>query len=144
MGETKKAIERSVATWNRHDKAAWVGDIADDCEIVGVGGFAGKGRAVRDQFYSMWQDAFPDSKITPTAMIEEGDYGVLEATFEGTHTGVLNAPSGQIPATHKRVKAPFVSVNKVKDGKFTSFHVIFDQVELMTQLGLMPAPAARA
>jgi predicted ester cyclase len=144
MGESKRAIERNVETWNAHDKAAWTQDIADDCEIVGVGGFVGTGRELRDQFYSMWTDAFPDTKITPTAIIEDGEYGVLEAMFEGTHTGVLNSPSGPIPPTHKRIKSPFVSVGKFRDGKFASLHLIFDQVELLTQLGLMPVPAAKS
>jgi predicted ester cyclase len=144
MGETKRAMERNVETWNLHDKARWTAEIADDCEIVGVGGFAGKGRDLKDTFFSMWNDAFPDNKITPTVMIEEGEYGVLEAMFEGTHTGVLNSPAGAIPPTNRRIKAPFVSINKVRGGKFTQFHVLFDQVELLTQLGLMPVPAARS
>jgi predicted ester cyclase len=144
MGETRRAIELSIDAWNVHDKALWTGLVADDCAIVGVGGFAGKGRDLRDTFFSMWNDAFPDNKITPMAIIEEGEYGVLEATFEGTHSGVLNAPAGKIPPTNRRAKAPFVSVGKIRDGKFTQFHVLFDQVELLTQLGLMPVPAARS
>jgi predicted ester cyclase len=143
MGETKRFMERNLADWNAHAKAKWSRDFSDDCEIVVVGGMRGTGRDLRDVLYSVWTDAFPDNQIKPTAIIEDGENGVLEAVFEGTHTGPLNAPTGSIPPTGKRVAVPFVSVEKVSGGQFKSFHLIFDQVELMTQLGLMPAPAGR-
>ena len=143
MGETKRAIEQSFQAWNAHNKAGWTALVNDDADIVGVAGFSGKGRELRDTFFAMWNDAFPDNKITMTSIVEDGENAAVEAMFEGTHTGPLNAPSGVIPATRKHVKAPFMAFNKVRDGKITQFHVMFDQVELLTQLGLMPVPAAR-
>ena len=56
--------------------------------------------------------------------------------FEGTHTEALNALGGSILATGKRVAVPLVSVLGVAGGRFTSFAVYFDQMELLTQLGL--------
>jgi predicted ester cyclase len=53
---------------------------------------------------------------------------------------VLNAPTGPIQPTRKRVRIPFTTVTKIRGDKITSLHLLFDQVELMTQLGLMPAP----
>ena len=63
---------------------------------------------------------------------------VLEGVFEGTHTAALNAPGGSIPATGKWVTIPFVWVLRVAGDRFTSFAVYFDQMELLTQLGLAP------
>jgi ketosteroid isomerase-like protein len=140
MGETKRVIERSLEAWNAHDKAGWTGVISDDCDLVGPGGLSGSGRELRDLFYSMWQDAFPDNRITPVAILEDGENGVLEAIFEGTQTSALKAPGGAIPPTHKRIKTHFVVVEKVSGGRVQSFHLYFDQVELLTQLGVMPAP----
>jgi predicted ester cyclase len=140
MGETRKLVEQNLAAWNAHDKTGWTRDIADDCDISAVGGLSGKGRDLRDNFYSMWADAFPDSKITAKTIIVDGENVAVEATFEGTHTGVLNSPGGSIQPTRKRVNVPFTSVSKIRGDKFTSLHLLFDQVELMTQLGLMPAP----
>lgn len=142
MGETKRFIEHDLESWNAHDKRAWTADIADDCELKAPGGVSGKGRDLRETFYSMWTDGFPDNRIKPVVIAEDGENGVLEAVFEGTHTGTLNAPSGPIPATRKRVSVPFVSTTKVRNAKFTSLHLYFDQVELLTQLGLMPATTA--
>jgi hypothetical protein len=56
--------------------------------------------------------------------------------FEGTHTATLNAPGGSIPATGRRITVPFVSVLGVAGDRFTSIAVYFDQMELLTQLGL--------
>ncbi len=61
---------------------------------------------------------------------------MLEGVFEGTHTATLNAPGRSISATGKRIALPFVSVLGVAGDKFTSFAVYFDQMELLTQLGL--------
>ena len=145
MAETKRFIERSVELWNAHDKAGWTKDVADGCEFVVPGGIKGTGRDMRDMLFSMWTDAFPNNRITPSKIGEDGEYGILEAVFEGTHTGTMNAPTGAVPATNKKVSIRFVTTSTVKSGKYDSFHLYFDQVELMTQLGLMPAPAtARA
>lgn len=140
MGETKQLLEKNLAAWNAHDKAGWTGDIADDCEVRGPG-VSGSGRELRDMFFSMWTDGFPDNRIKPSVIAGDGEDGLLEAVFEGTHTGSLNTPTGPIAATHRRVSIPFVATSKIGGGRFQSFHLYFDQVELMTQLGLMPAPA---
>ena len=141
MAETRKIVEQNLKSWNAHDKSAWTKDISDDCEMTAVGGISGKGRDLRDMFYSMWTDAFPDNTIKPNVILADGENAALEATFEGTHTGVLNAPGGPIQPTRKRIRVPFTTVTKVRGDKITSLHLLFDQVELMTQLGLMPVPA---
>ena len=86
------------------------------------------------QFYDFWQDGFPDCQVDSAVISEDSQNGTLEAVFKGTHTGPLNAPRGTIPATGKGVEIPFVVTAKVERSKFTSFHLYFDQVELMTQL----------
>jgi hypothetical protein len=40
-----------------------------------------------EQFYALWQDAFPDTQVRSVMLAEDGDIGVLEALFEGTRTG---------------------------------------------------------
>jgi len=141
MGDTKGIVERNIESWNAHDKTAWTRDIADAGELTAPGGISGSGRELRDMFYALWTDAFPDNEIKPNVIVVDGENAVLEATFEGTHTGMLNAPTGPIQPTRKHVKVPFVSVSKIRGDKFMSLHLLFDQVELMTQLGLMPVPA---
>jgi ketosteroid isomerase-like protein len=70
-----------------------------------------------------------------------GELAVQEARFTGTHTGTLRAPSGDIPATGRSVDLRYVGVQSVENGRVASFHLYFDQAELLTQLGLMPEHA---
>ena len=139
MGATRDLLERSIAAWNRHDRNAWVGDFASNAQLSGPGGLAGSGPQAVERFYSIWQDGFPDNQIRPVTFVEEGSTGVLEALFEGTHTAPLNAPGGSIPPTGKRVSIPYIVMDQVESGKFTRLRLYFDQVDMMTQLGLMPA-----
>jgi len=37
------------------------------------------------------------------------------------------------------VAIPYMLGLTYRDGRFSSFHLVFDQVELMTQLGLTPS-----
>lgn len=136
MGETKGLIEGNVGTWNEHDKAGWMADFADDVELKAPG-VAGSGPEMAEQFYGIWQDAFPDCQVEPMVIAEDGEHGTLEALFKGTHTKDFNPPSGTIPPTGKAVSVPFVVTQKVTGGKVSSFHLYFDRMELMTQLGLM-------
>jgi hypothetical protein len=61
---------------------------------------------------------------------------VNEAVFEGTHTATLHGPGGDVPPTGRSVSVPFVNVCEVSADHFTDFTLYFDQVELMTQLGI--------
>ena len=73
-------------------------------------------------------------------LIAEGDYVVEQARYVGTHTGPLRAPNGtEVPATGKSFDFPFIGVFQVENGKISSIRIYYDQVELFTQLGLMPA-----
>jgi steroid delta-isomerase-like uncharacterized protein len=142
MGAAGSLMEDNVAAWNAHDEAAWSGTFAQDATLSGPGGVRGTGSEMVSTFYHLWQDAFPDNEVRIVRIVDGGDSVVQEAVFEGTHTEALNAPGGSIPATGKRVSIPFALVNEVSEGRFTSFALYFDQMELLTQLGLAEAPAA--
>ena len=89
----------------------------------------------------LWVRAFPDARQTIVNEIAAGDWVVQEFTFEGTHTGTLEAPEGEISPTNRPVKGRGVQLQRIADGAIAEERVYFDQVELLTQLGLMPEPA---
>jgi predicted ester cyclase len=93
-------------------------------------------------FFHIWHDAFPDNQVETARVVDGGDVVVLEAVFEGTHTAALDAPDGSIPATGRRAAIPFVTVSGVADDRFTSLALYFDQIDLLTQLGLAEASAS--
>jgi hypothetical protein len=68
--------------------------------------------------------ACSDNQLKFLQIVDGEDAVILEAVFEGTHTAVLNAPGGSIPATGQRVAVPFASVLKVSGDRFTSLHAI--------------------
>ena len=136
MGYAKDAIDRNVKGWNARDFGEWSADLADDAQLVAPGGLSGTGREIQQAFYSIWQDGFPDNHVTNIRIGDDGDTAVLEAVFEGTHTGVLKAPAGDIDPTGKPVSIPFVCTYAFTDGQITAFRLYFDQMDLVTQLGL--------
>jgi len=69
-----------------------------------------------------------------------GDLVVAEGTWNGTHTGPMLSPQGEVPATGKRASVPFVGIVRVRDGRVASVHNYFDQMTFMAELGLLPEP----
>ena len=53
----------------------------------------------------------------------------------------LSGPGGDIPATHKRLIGRAVQIFNVEGDAITDTRLYYDQVQVMTQLGLMPEPA---
>lgn len=140
MGDALAAARRHIEAFNAHNIEAHLANDAPDIEWVQPGASV-KGRdAVRQIQATLWE-AFPDAHITPTAQIENDDVVVTEATFEGTQTGVLHGPSGDAPPSGKTLQMRFVTVQRVRHGLITSEHLYFDQLEFLTQLGLVPAQA---
>ena len=93
------------------------------------------------EYVMVWQRAFPDATLTVHNEVVAGDTAVHEFTVEGTHTDTLASPGGDVPATNRRVTGRGVEVIRVESDKVASFHLYFDQVDVLTQLGLMPEPA---
>jgi predicted ester cyclase len=51
----------------------------------------------------------------------------------------LRSPEGvEIPPTGKKFDFPFVGIFRVEGRKIRSISIYYDQIELFTQLGLMP------
>jgi predicted ester cyclase len=139
MGEARALLEQNVSYWNNHDSARWTGAFSPNAELAAPGA-SGSGTEMVNMFYCLWQDAFPDNQVRVVAIFEDGDTVILQAVFEGAHTETLNVPDQPIPPTGKRVSIPFVTLNTFGAGKLTNFALYFDRVELLSQLGVMPAP----
>lgn len=89
--------------------------------------------------WATWHEAFPDNRIETTAIHADDRGGVLEGRFTGTHTGMLRGPAGDLAPTGRHVDGRYSGVYEFEDGKISSFHLFFDQVDLLTQLGIAPA-----
>jgi len=81
--------------------------------------------------------AFPDLRVTIHEQIAEGNQVVTRKTFEGTHGG----PFMGIPATGNRIAFPVIDILTLRDGKIREHRLVLDQLQLLQQLGAMPASA---
>ena len=85
-------------------------------------------------------DAFSDMSYEPQGSYETGDTVIDQGEMVGRHTGDMLLPDGQvIPATGKQVRVRSVDIATVKDGRIIRHDFYFDQLELMSQLGLLEA-----
>jgi predicted ester cyclase len=69
-------------------------------------------------------------------MIAEGDKVAVRYTVEGTHEGDLFG----VPPTGRRVSIESITVERVSDGKIREHWRVTDTLDMMQQLGAIPAP----
>ena len=82
--------------------------------------------------------AFPDFKYTVEDTISEGDKVVVRLTARGTHQGAFAG----LPATGKAATWAEIHICDMADGKMVEHWVVQDQLGMLQQLGVIPAPAA--
>jgi len=142
--EAKAVVERTYKALNAHDLEAAARDTAPDGELTAPGDMTVKGPQAIKGYNQNWITAFPDARFETKNIFAQGNQVVVEATFVGTHNGTLKTPMGDVPATGRKVKGDFVQVFEVDRGLIKKARLMFDQVQLMTQLGMAPAPPQQA
>ena len=85
---------------------------------------------------------FADVSVEVLNVVESGDWAVAECVGRGTHSGPMQTPMGEVPATGKQIELHFCSVVKVRDGKIVEGRDYYDAMTIASQLGLIPEPAA--
>jgi len=124
---------------------AWdrMGEIFSSGVITELPG-AGTMRGIQPfiEWNKVFERAVPDEHLEVRTIVEQGNIVIAEGVYSGTHTGPLATPDGtEIPATGKRISIPYADVFEVENGKVVSHRLYFDQMTLMTQLGVVPVPA---
>ena len=141
MADAREVGARFVEAFNAHDEERIRQLNAENATIEAPGDMRVEGREPTTQYAMAWLRAFPDARLTVHNELVDGDWVVQQFTFEGTHEDTLSSPNGDIPATHNRLQGRAVQIFKVEGDSVTETHLYFDQVQIMTQLGLMPEPA---
>ena len=126
------------ADWNQLDALLASDSVYDE---VGTGRQASAAQEITDLFKG-WKRAMPDSEGTVTGAIDGGDTAVLEVTWKGTFTGPWATPEGDVEPTGRTQTSRACIVTTFEEGRIKEFRQYFDSMALMTQLGLLPAPAA--
>ena len=142
MADAREIAARFVDAFNAHDEARISELNHENAVFEGPGDVRLDGREAVTEYTMAWLNAFPDARITLNNEFAVGDWVAQEFTFEGTHEATLSSPNGDIPATHKRLKGRGAQIFKVAGDVVIDTRLYFDQVQLMTQLGLMPEVVA--
>jgi ketosteroid isomerase-like protein len=137
---TREAFERGTERFNAHDIDGFAEVLADDV-VFEAPGVQGEGKEACAGFFGSWFGAFPDAHVDVHAVHFVDDVAVEEGTFTGTHEGVLHAPTGDLPPTGRPVKVDYIQVLRFREGKHVSFHLMFDRLLMLEQLGLAPTAA---
>jgi len=141
MSDVQDVAARWVEAFNAHDEQKMRELTAEQSVIEAPGDVRLEGRDATVGYGLAWLNAFPDASFTVHHELVAGDWVVQEFTFAGTHQAPLVGPDGEIPATGRTLNGRGTQILRVADGVVTDTRLYFDQVQVLTQLGLMPDPA---
>lgn len=89
-------------------------------------------------YVAQWRAGFPDIVTEVGDIVEQGDRIAWSIRATGTHTGDFMG----IPPSGNRVDFDSLNVATMRDGRGYRHKVVMDTLKLMTQLGVVPDPAA--
>lgn len=140
MSEANKAIARRFIeeAFNKGNLAVLDEIVAPDHKDLGPGSFPDlpPGPEGSKRLVSVYRNAFPDVHLTIEDQVAEGDKVVTRWTGRGTHKGELTG----IPPTGKSTVTTGMGIDRIVNGKIVESWGIFDQLGLLTQLGVVPPP----
>lgn len=90
--------------------------------------------AILDLFKG-WREAYPDAHGSVERAVAADGTVTLEITWEGTQSGTLHTPAGDVPPSNRHVVVKAAEVFDVDGGKITEAHHYFDMASMLQQIG---------
>jgi ketosteroid isomerase-like protein len=138
MGDARELMDRVTAAMMGHDFDAAVACYAESAVAVTPDQGEIKGREAIIGYLKQQTEAFPDTGYEYMQKHESGNVAIDEGYITGTHTAPLPLPSGEtVPPTGKQIRVRGCDIATVEGGLITQHHFYFDQMEFLTQLGLL-------
>jgi steroid delta-isomerase-like uncharacterized protein len=135
--ENKSVVQRSYDEFFNTGNLALVDQFHSNDFVAHVLGLPPiQGLEALKQLASGYLRAFPDLHITLEDMIAEGDKVMTRVSWRGTHKGEFIG----IPPTGKQVTVTGMYGYRIADGKIAKWWDYSDNLGLMQQLGVVPAP----
>lgn len=127
---------------NRHDvsplREVWAEDGVERFPDETCHGFDAIKRYLDQGFAGL-----PDFHMEVRSLVADGDHVLVRWQLTGTHTGAFNG----LDPTGRSVAVDGMDDFELRDGRIVSNFVVFDQMQVARQLGVLPAdgsPADRA
>jgi steroid delta-isomerase-like uncharacterized protein len=140
MASAQEVGAQFIDAFNAHDEER-IRELSAENEVFDGPAVRVEGKDAATAYAMAWINAFSDARIEVHNELVVGDWVVQEFVFAGTHTGTLHSPTGDIPATNRELRGRGVQILRIEDGLVVDTRLYFDQVDVMTQLGLMPETA---
>jgi predicted ester cyclase len=134
----RQAVERAIERWNTHDDRYFELYSEDLVCHDQPPGLPPTLEGLKALFHQMWA-SFPDIRIAPVGLVGEGDLFALHLRASGTHEGEF---MGAAPTGNRVEISAMAFLRFDADGKVAERWARIDDVAMLTQLGLMPAPAS--
>jgi steroid delta-isomerase-like uncharacterized protein len=134
--DNKAVIRRGIEeVWNQKNLAI-VDEIAAPDYVSHSPAMTTHGLEQYKQLIMMYFAAFPDLHLTIEDEIAEGDKVVTRVTARGTHQGSFMG----IPPTGKHAVVTGIVIDRFANGKTVEAWNNLDDLGLLQQLGVIPAP----
>lgn len=137
MGQAREVLDKVTEAILSGDRNAIaelyaedaVADTPDEGRLVGRDAIA--------DYLAGFARAFPAIEWEPISQLDVGDTAIDEGYIIGTNTGPIVTPEGELPATGRTIRLRECDLLTVRDGLAVSHRFHYDQVAMLTQLGLM-------
>ncbi|MBN2257753.1 MAG: ester cyclase [Anaerolineaceae bacterium] len=131
-------VKKIQEAMDNHDSIAIAQCYAEDATMVMPGEPEPvRGREAIAKNQEVFFRAMPDVNVKFITLLS-GNHIVFEGTTEGTFTGPMTTPAGDIPPTGKSAKFKFVFIAKVNaDGLIEEDRTYYDTADFMRQLGII-------
>jgi steroid delta-isomerase-like uncharacterized protein len=124
--------------WSRPDRALAEALFAGDCLTHqlrgGAWSVAERGPASMTEHIEEWHAALPDLRAAVEELYGEGDHVFVRWVIRGTQSGPLFG----VPPTGNRLEIHGCASYELRGGRIVADWVLFDQLGLFQQLGLLP------
>jgi predicted ester cyclase len=126
--------------WNKGNLAVADEILAPELIIRGNVLPPSAGIAGYKQLVITFRNALSDLYMSIDDLIVSGDRTVVSWTLSGTHSGTLLTTIGFAPPTDRKIAYSGITTARTVGDKIVEFWIISDNLSLLQQLGIIPAP----
>lgn len=137
MGNAQDAVQRYYDLFEKGDLDAAM-SVFDPACLSRMPGSGPLDQAMHRAMGEAFRAGLPDCHMVVDHALESGDEVVVLGRFQGTQTGDLVSGDGVIPASGRPLDLRFMDYFRVVDDAIVQHETVFDQLELLGQLGALP------